>query len=82
MTTPRPSRRPFRGVPLHALAAALLLALGTACSKDEPTKPTQVPENWNFSLTDLNPTSPSYGQAVSPAQHLGKPVVIFVGAPT
>ena len=82
MTIPTPSRTPLRGAPLRALAAALLLALGTACSKDEPTKPTQVPESWNFSLPDLNPTSPTYGQSVSPAQHLGKPVVIFVGAPT
>ena len=62
-----------------------VLALFAASCRNDPPKPTQPAAaltNYDFSLMDLNPTSPSYNQPVSPAEYLGKPVALFVGAPT
>jgi hypothetical protein len=59
------------------------MCLVTSCRNDAP-KPTQpaVPTQYDFLLVDLNPASASYNQSVSPAKYLGKPVALFVGAPT
>lgn len=77
----RTPRRPGTLRPIVLLAALALLA--ASCRNDAP-KPTQpgTATQYDFSLVDLNPTSPSYNTSVSPAKYLGKPIALFVGAPT
>ena len=72
------------GSVLAALCAALVLA--TACDDDVPltTPPDpggdqRVPD---FALRDVNPTSPTFDQDVSPRQYLGRISAWYFGSAT
>lgn len=69
---------------LIAPALALCFALAvTGCSEDDPVNPGpgagQVP---NFSLKDVNATSMTFDQAVSPRDHLEKVSAWYFGHAT
>jgi len=69
------------GSPLALLAVALVALAG--CAKDAPTKPlpvSSVAPDWT--LTDVNPNSPTHGQAVSPRGQLGKISAWYFGHST
>jgi len=61
--------------------APVMLVLVTACGDDESGVPLAglAPD---FSLTDVNPNSPSSGQAASPRQHLGEISAWYFGHAT
>jgi len=64
------------------LLAAIAFALAS-CDNKNAAAPTQpIVTTFDFSLEDVHPTSPSYTRMVSPAQSLGHPVVLFIGAAT
>lgn len=56
----------WRGA-LLALAAALLPACDHHSDSDPPPPPSPQPD---FSLVDVNPSSPGYNASVSPRDHL------------
>ena len=74
-------KRSFRIV----LAAAALAVLVGGCKDDPPGDPgggtpgTQVPD---FALADVNPTSATYQQAVSPRDYLQKVSAWYFGHAT
>jgi len=79
--TPRDSR--FRPVLLLLLLASVLV-LPTGC-EDDVSGPTTGPLEGlapNFSLNDVNPNSPSSGQALSPRQQLQKISAWYFGHAT
>ena len=75
--------RPLTRILLPLLCAALLAA---GCKDDDPVTvtgpgpgPGQVPD---FSLKDVNSTSPTFDQAVSPRDHLEKVSAWYFGHAT
>lgn len=65
------------------LAAGLLLVL-VACSGDDPSGPAPAPADPapDFSLLDVNPTSATFDQAVSPRDHLQRVSAWYFGHAT
>ena len=64
------SASPRRGITL----LALLLAFG-GCNSDSPTKPVVAPPAAvvpDFTIEDVNPNSPTYGDTLSPREYLGQ----------
>ena len=66
--------------PALAPLAALALIVG-ACGKDDPAGPASgaMPD---FQLVDVNPTSPTYAQSVSPRDYLQKVSAWYFGHAT
>ncbi|MBI5837517.1 MAG: hypothetical protein HZB25_09755 [Candidatus Eisenbacteria bacterium] len=63
------------------LAALAALALFAAGCGDDVTAPSPDPVP-SFSLTDVNPASPTHNQAVTPRQYLGKVSAWYFGHAT
>lgn len=78
-----PSRRRLarhaRLSPAVLLLLATLLGCGHAAKKVIAPGPSEVPD---FSLADVNPNSPTTGQAVSPRQQAGKISAWYFGHAT
>ena len=71
-----------RSIALLPVLASLILVLLAACEDESnPAGPLQglAPD---FSLVDVNPNSPSTGQATSPRQHLGHVSAWYFGHAT
>ena len=75
----------LKGRWLRALAAVVVLCAAAGCGKDDPAplRPmavgTLAPD---FTLTDVNPSSSSYNQPVSPRSQLGKVSAWYFGHAT
>jgi len=65
---------------LPAALAILAVVVLASCGDDGDKTPTSPPGVYNFSLRDVNPSSPSHGQMVSIQSFLGHPIVLYVGA--
>jgi hypothetical protein len=65
------------------LVAGLLLATA-GCNGDDPSGPAPAPSDTapDFSLLDVNPTSATFDQAVSPRDHLQRVSAWYFGHAT
>ncbi len=71
----------------HRISPAILWLLLTglllpACSDDSPTKPDTDDQVPDFAIVDVNPTSASVDQAVSPRDYLQKVSAWYFGHST
>ena len=64
-----------------AFVVAVLAALASGCS-DDPTADPRVDPVPDFALQDVNPTSASFDQAVSPRDYLRKVSAWYFGFAT
>lgn len=74
---------PSRLARLAALLAALTLALAAGCRDDSPTSNQDDGDRAPaFRLVDLNSSSPTHDQSISPRDHLGRVSAWYFGHST